>query len=1006
MKSACMCVLVLVLAPLAVLRGEEKSVQTVVHQSDPYAPVVITNPGARFQDDARPGAMIIGMDRTNKATGSKPEKLYNGIELPEVWPPRYGDPASADPMDVPYLSKPPKVIPIDVGRQLFVDDFLIESTDLQRVFHQAEKFAGNPVFQAETKIEKERKGVVYLGQGGLFYEPSEKLFKMFYTAGWRGPLAMATSPDLQTWTRPELGLHEGNVLLPEGAAWGTGDGLTAGSDNALWYDINATDPKERIKYLTCWSHVPREQRVRGLTHSLQVSDGVTWSKPVPCSTIAADYGSFFYNPFRNKWVQSIKQGGPRGRSRYYAESERFLDGADWSQAVYWTNADRLDQPEPAGAYADVASEGDPPQLYSLAAVAYESLMIGMHQIHRGPKNEICQKGQFPKLTDLELGFSRDGFHWDRPDRRGFIRGSREPGTWDRAYLHTTTGVFVIQEDRLIFPYCAYSGDAGEGRGDMYGGGAIGLASLRRDGFASMVAANKPGVLTTRPVKFQGTHLFVNLDGELQVELLDNAGKLLATSKSVSGDNTKQRIDLPELARFQGKPVRFRFRLARGSLYAFWVTPDLNGASGGYLGAGGPGWKGLKDEVVAEPSAETKPQNIERTDSLLPADVYAAPLPARYQDENRMFLCGPGIAVSPGGRLWVTFKSGDIGEDEDNCTIVVTSGDRGETWSKPILAVDIDGPVRTNDPGIWTDPNGKVTLMFGQVYGFWDGRGGLWTMTAENGDDEQTQWSDPVRLSDGYTKNKPFITQEGRWLYLIEHMGPEGRRGRYAKGEPMDPQRIHPRPELNHANVFVSDDQGKSLSYFGQAKIPPKDKTYQEHMIVAKQDGTLWMLGRTKYGIGEAFSTDGGQTWTEMSPAKGIKGPSSRFFFQRLASGNLLLIKNGAEIDQASRRTHMTAYLSEDDGATWPYQILLDERATSYPDVAQDSEGVLHIVHDFGRYREKIVCYHRLTEADIRAGELVTSGSRLGGIANQATHPTLDAEAYEAWKIKINADSSK
>ena len=34
-------------------------------------------------------------------------------------------------------------------------------------------------------------------------------------------------------------------------------------------------------------------------------------------------------------------------------------------------------------------EGDPPQLYSLAAVAYESLMVGMHQIHRGPKNEIC-----------------------------------------------------------------------------------------------------------------------------------------------------------------------------------------------------------------------------------------------------------------------------------------------------------------------------------------------------------------------------------------------------------------------------------------------------------------------------------------------------------------------------------------------------------------------------------------------------------------------------------------
>ncbi|MEQ1841056.1 MAG: sialidase family protein, partial [Verrucomicrobiales bacterium] len=258
------------------------------------------------------------------------EALYNGIVLPEVWPPQHLDPKSAEPMPVPYLEHPPGVIPIDVGRQLFVDDFLIESTDLKRIFHQAEKDPGNPVFRPETDEEIKRNEVVYLGQGGVFYDPAEALFKMFYTAGWRGPLAMATSLDLKTWKRPDLGLHGGNFLLPEGAAWGTGDGTTAGTDNALWYDIHANDQKERIKYLTCWSHVPKDQQVPGLTHSLQVSDGITWSKPVPCSTPAADYGSIFFNPFRGKWVQSIKQDSPRGRSRYYVESKNFLDGADWS----------------------------------------------------------------------------------------------------------------------------------------------------------------------------------------------------------------------------------------------------------------------------------------------------------------------------------------------------------------------------------------------------------------------------------------------------------------------------------------------------------------------------------------------------------------------------------------------------------------------------------------------------------------------------------------------------
>ena len=101
--------------------------------------------------------------------------------------------------------------------------------------------------------------------------------------------------------------------------------------------------------------------------------------------------------------------------------------------------------------------GEPAQLYSLNAAAYESLMVGMHYIHRGPNNGVCEKGKFPKLIDLELGFSRDGFHWDRPDRRGFIVGSRTEGSWDRAYLHGTAGVFAVLDDQLVFPYMGTSG---------------------------------------------------------------------------------------------------------------------------------------------------------------------------------------------------------------------------------------------------------------------------------------------------------------------------------------------------------------------------------------------------------------------------------------------------------------------------------------------------------------------------------------------------------------------
>jgi hypothetical protein len=74
------------------------------------------------------------------------EVLPNGIVLTSPWPPNHPgvsyDRARLDPsfkfhapMPVPYLAAPPAVIPIDLGRQLFVDDFLIENTSLTRRWH-------------------------------------------------------------------------------------------------------------------------------------------------------------------------------------------------------------------------------------------------------------------------------------------------------------------------------------------------------------------------------------------------------------------------------------------------------------------------------------------------------------------------------------------------------------------------------------------------------------------------------------------------------------------------------------------------------------------------------------------------------------------------------------------------------------------------------------------------------------------------------------------------------
>lgn len=92
-------------------------------------------------------------------TDAGAETLPSGIVLPDEWPPRVGGQAGTppletwrkpgDPPEPPYLKTKPAVIHIDTGRQPFVDDFLIASTTLKRVWHSPVKHVGNPVLKAE-----------------------------------------------------------------------------------------------------------------------------------------------------------------------------------------------------------------------------------------------------------------------------------------------------------------------------------------------------------------------------------------------------------------------------------------------------------------------------------------------------------------------------------------------------------------------------------------------------------------------------------------------------------------------------------------------------------------------------------------------------------------------------------------------------------------------------------------------------------------------------------------
>jgi hypothetical protein len=542
---------------------------------------------AKAATAAAPSAAEPAMDEPDTGDG---ELLYNGIRLPKHWPPIIKDPKNRAVRPVPYLAHPPEVIPIDVGRQLFVDDFLIEKTDLARVFHHAERYEGNPVLKPETPLEMNHgeMPVAAVFNGGVWFDPKDHLFKMWYEAGWFDGTGYATSKDGLHWDRPALDVAPGTNRILPAAGHGKRDG------SAVWLDHFATDPMQRFKMFL---YERPAEKFGGQVFASP--DGIHWSAPTRTSTVG-DNTTILYNPFRKKWIYSVRTSLD-SRTRSYRECDDLFQGATWParDLVYWAGADELDLPDP--------TVGDRTQLYNLDAIAYESLMLGVFTIHRGPSNTVAASEKRPKLTDLTLGFSRDGFHFSRPDREAFLAGTRKEGDWDRAYLHPAASICAIVGDRLYFYYSGFSGISPNRGGDIYAGASTGVAFLRRDGFASMEAGNRPGSLTTRALTFKGSYLFVNLTapkGELRVEALDELGKpiepfTLGNSIPASGDGTCLRIGWKgagDLSAIRGRKVKFRFHLKDGALYAFWVSPNEQGASEGYVAAGGPGLDGPTDTI--------------------------------------------------------------------------------------------------------------------------------------------------------------------------------------------------------------------------------------------------------------------------------------------------------------------------------------------------------------------------------------------------------------------------
>ncbi len=409
------------------------------------------------------------------------------------------------------------------------------------------------------------------------------------------------------------------------------------------------------------------------------------------------------------------------------------------------------------------------------------------------------------------------------------------------------------------------------------------------------------------------------------------------------------------------------------------------------------WRDRMADLIDDP--RTEPEGRERAQiaavrtvcdlELVPPEIDENPAPATFGFPKLDFAMNGGMALAPGGRLWATWVAG--GDSERAFTVGSWSDDGGKTWNGTRFRVGSPDPVchvgktpvhvSLLIPNLWSAPDGTLRLYLYQGVNMFDQRGALFEAVCRNPDASEPKWDKPKFLGWGSAHNKPIVLRDGTWLLPNDF-------------EDQAWLRTNAFPELNvlrGCGVLASTDGGRVWERRGVAR-PADERHFAEHAFVERPDGSLHMLMRTGRGLMESTSEDAGRTWTEPRPTSAIRQPVARFGYLRLASGRLLLVKNGSTPRRIAgnagglgARAELTAFVSDDEGATWTGGLPIDPRArVAYPDAFQAPDGWIYVSYDHDRTTKRDeILFARFREEDVRAGRPVTPGASFTNVVFSA-----------------------
>jgi len=298
-------------------------------------------------------------------------------------------------------------ITIDGGRQLFVDDYVVGTTNgVVRHWYAPVKHP-SPVLRPTFPDGSREGGCTVATDGGLWWDPVIRKYRLWYESDWAGNLRYAESADGLVWERPDLGVVKGTNRVFSDADEQVARTLDSWS---VWPNYRAENPYADWKMLIS---APGGTSTDTLFTS---ADGRTFTR-LGVAGYSGDRTTLHYDAILGKWVFSLRDfrgkwngtKGP-GRSRRFHAQETF---APEPVPYGWNRPDGLakDTPAPAMKAPEIWKEleldfGPRGSLYNFDAVPYESLMLGvMEVLHNTPHdNWDSERAGLPKQTSLRFAF--------------------------------------------------------------------------------------------------------------------------------------------------------------------------------------------------------------------------------------------------------------------------------------------------------------------------------------------------------------------------------------------------------------------------------------------------------------------------------------------------------------------------------------------------------------------------------------------------------------------------